>query len=143
MIHTAVVKLLHIAVHSAKDLVVVFLSDLWIVHISAGKLLGKDLIKDSIFIGIDRFVNTAFHICPGGNGHAIGIFRKLLHTFTKAQIKQLGFHCVIVCKTVISPGRIQYPVTHVYKIQQPPEFFSAEMKLHSLSPFQVSYAIIA
>ena len=59
MVHTGQFKFRHIPLHPGDDLPVVFVGDLRIVHIPAGKLFGQDLVKYVVLIQGDGIVDAA------------------------------------------------------------------------------------
>ena len=50
-----------------------------------------------------------------------------------AQGEQLALNIVIVLEAVVSPGRIEYPVSNVDHVQQHTKFFVGQIDLHRCS----------
>ena len=104
MIHSGSLKFPHIAIHSAYDLIVVFLVDLRILHIPAGKFLGQNLVEDIVFVECDGFMNAAVAISSGRNVDIVPLFHKDVHAVAPAQTEELALQIIIGGKPVITPG---------------------------------------
>ena len=129
MVHAGYFKFRHIPVHPCYNLVVVFFADFGVVHIPAGKLFGKDFVENIVLVQGNGFMNSTLRVSLGRDYGAFPDF-----TQGRGQGKEFALQVIIVLKTVISPGRVQNPVSDVNKVQESTEFFRCQIDLHNGPP---------
>ena len=116
MVYPGGLKFRHIPIHPAYNLVVILVGDFRIIHIPAGKLLGENFVEDVVLIAGDGFVNAALLVSWGRNHRAVPDFGQ-----GGGQGEELAFQIVLVLKAILPAGGIEYPVSDVDQVQQPPE----------------------
>jgi hypothetical protein len=53
------------------------------------------------------------------------------HAVSRAKRKKLLLQKVVVLKTVIGPGGVEYPVSNVYQVEKPPKLLFAQFDIHN------------
>ena len=64
------------------------------------------------------------------NFHSLIFLHKGFHGRVFAEGEKLALHVVVVLEPVVAPGRVQYPVADENHIQEPSEFFCAQLDRH-------------